>query len=137
MDKSISKTPLERKLGLKDDFKCLIINANSDYMAWLEDLKLLLDINEKSDGSGYDFIQLFSMQFSDLEKDFSGLKQYLKKDGMLWICWPKGSSNLQIDLNREGVRDYVLQSGLVDIKVASIDETWSGLKFVYRTSDRD
>ena len=28
------------------------------------------------------------------------------------------------------------KAGLVDVKVAAIDETWSGQKFVYRKGDR-
>ena len=34
------------------------------------------------------------------------------------------------------VRDIGLKSGLVDVKVCAVDETWSGLKFVYRLKDR-
>jgi hypothetical protein len=34
------------------------------------------------------------------------------------------------------VRDIGLKSGLVDVKVAAVDETWSGLKFVFRLKDR-
>jgi hypothetical protein len=55
---------------------------------------------------------------------------------MLWISWPKGSSNVQTDLNENTVIAIGLRNGLVDVKVAAIDETWSGLKFVYRLKDR-
>ena len=55
---------------------------------------------------------------------------------MLWLSWPKGSSKIYTDLKREPVRDFVLAVGLVDVKVAAIDDDWSGLKFVYRLKDR-
>jgi len=34
------------------------------------------------------------------------------------------------------VREIGLANGLVDNKVAAIDDTWSGLRFVYRRADR-
>ena len=60
----------------------------------------------------------------------------LKKDGMLWVSWPKGSSKMLTDLKENVVRHIGIQTGLVDIKVVAIDDTWSGLKFVYRFADR-
>jgi hypothetical protein len=43
---------------------------------------------------------------------------------------------LKSDLNENTVRDIGLAHGLVDVKVAAIDQDWSALKFVYRTKDR-
>ena len=40
------------------------------------------------------------------------------------------------DLTENVVRDFALESGLVDVKVAAVDERWSGLKLVFRLSDR-
>lgn len=50
----------------------------------------------------------------------------------LWVSWPKKSSGMQTDLTEQNFRDLILPIGWVDIKVAAIDETWSGLKFVRR-----
>lgn len=54
----------------------------------------------------------------------------------MWVSWPKGSSSSPTKLNRDFIREYMLDNGLVDVKVATIDEDWSGLKFVYRLKDR-
>ncbi|MCB0620601.1 MAG: DUF3052 family protein, partial [Saprospiraceae bacterium] len=64
------------------------------------------------------------------------LHPLLAKDGLLWVSWPKGGSGLETDLKRDPIREYLLAQGLVDTKVASVDEQWSGLKFVYRLKDR-
>jgi hypothetical protein len=37
-----------------------------------------------------------------------------------------------IDLTDNGIRDLVLPTGFVDVKVAAVDENWSGLKFLRR-----
>jgi len=43
---------------------------------------------------------------------------------------------METDLNENIVREIGLKNGLVDIKICAVDETWSGLKFVYRLKDR-
>jgi hypothetical protein len=55
---------------------------------------------------------------------------------MLWVSWPKGSSDVTTDLTENAVREIGLANGLVDVKVCAVDETWSGLKFVRRVKDR-
>ncbi len=64
------------------------------------------------------------------------VKPALKKSGILWVSWPKGASKIQTDLKREPIREHLLKTGLVDIKVCAVDEDWSGLKFMYRKEDR-
>jgi hypothetical protein len=60
------------------------------------------------------------------------LRDAITRDGMLWVVWPKGVGEIgQGDVQRAG-----LDAGMVDVKVASISETLSGLKFVFRLRDR-
>jgi hypothetical protein len=40
------------------------------------------------------------------------------------------------DLSENVVREIGLRHGLVDVKVAAVDEVWSGLKFVRRVVNR-
>lgn len=81
-------------------------------------------------------IHYFTKNKSALSEDFLKLKEALLPDGALWISWPKGASKVPTDLNENVVREIGLRSGLVDVKVAAIDEIWSGLKFVFRLKDR-
>ena len=69
-------------------------------------------------------------------RDFAKLAAKLVSNGMLWIAWPKKSSGVKTDLSEDRVRQIGLDAGLVDVKVCAIDDTWSGLKFVYRLKDR-
>lgn len=50
----------------------------------------------------------------------------------LWLSWPKRASNVPTDLTEQSFRDILLPMGWVDTKVAAIDQTWSGLKFLRR-----
>ncbi len=71
-----------------------------------------------------------------LVRELKRLKKILEKDGVLWISWPKKSAKTASDLDGNVVRREGLAAGLVDVKVCAVDETWSGLKFVYRLKDR-
>jgi hypothetical protein len=51
---------------------------------------------------------------------------------MLWVSWPKKSSNLFRDLTEDGIRKVCLPMRLVDVKVCAVDADWSGLKLMRR-----
>jgi len=87
----------------------------------------------------FGFIQVFCRTESELAPAIPALKRLLASDGMLWISWPKMLKSRKPtpgELNEAKVRAFGLAGGLVDVKVCAIDETWSGLKFVFRLEDR-
>ena len=136
MDSGYSKTPLEKKLGLKDGFTVKIVKAPVYYSKWLSSLNIDLSKSVQNKSQSVDFIHVFCKTMQDLESAIQKHKTLLKYQGMLWVSWPKGSSAISTNLKRELIRDYVLANGLVDVKIAAIDNDWSGLKFVYRLKDR-
>jgi hypothetical protein len=56
--------------------------------------------------------------------------------GALWIAWPRKAAGHVSDVTENGIRAAVLPLGLVDVKVAAIDDDWSGLKIVWRVEKR-
>jgi hypothetical protein len=64
----------------------------------------------------------------------------IERDAMVWVIWPKKSSDRfksgPRDLTEDTIRQHALDLGVVDVKVCAVDETWSGLKLVYRLADR-
>lgn len=122
------------KLGVKLGMEMVILNAPNGYDQTLGNLPDGVKISKSLQPSSW--IQYFVTQRFKLESDFPKLKQILSKDGALWISWPKKSSGIVSDLDENIVMKIGLENGLVDIKVIAVDETWSGLKFVYRLKDR-
>ncbi|MBT8266457.1 MAG: DUF3052 domain-containing protein [Bacteroidia bacterium] len=131
-----SGTPLDKKLGLKTGFLCSIYNAPESYLNWLKSLEFDLIYPARIRDRSLDFFHGFCTTYSDLETIITKYKSAIKMNGSFWVSWPKGSSKIPTELNRDLIRSYVLEIGLVDVKVAAIDENWSGLKFVYRLKDR-
>jgi len=130
-----SQKSLVEKLGIKGGCKILILHAPDNYERVLGILPPDIVVTNRLRGE-IDFIQFFTEDSKELQKKFPALKKALAQNGILWISWPKGSSGVSTDLNGNIVRDIGLSHGLVDVKIAAIDETWSGLKFVYRLKDR-
>lgn len=129
-----SGTPLIRKLGIKPGFRLLVVNGPANYTELLGELPT--EAMVVTTPQEVEFIHLFAADAAMLEEHLDKLIEWLIPTGMLWISWPKGASGLQTDLNRERVRERVLQTDLVDTKVCSIDETWSALKFMIRRDRR-
>ena len=132
-----SGTPLAKKLGLKANDKVMLYNQPEHYFKLFTDLPFAFEVSESFKPQSVDFIHLFVVWFDELKSILDAFKNALDKDGMIWISWPKGTSNLETDLKRDIIREHLLSMGLVDVKVAAIDKDWSGLKFVYRIKDRD
>jgi hypothetical protein len=82
------------------------------------------------------FIHAFFLRSRQLAVQFPELKAALAYNGIMWISWPKKASKVETDLNENIVRQMGLDTGLVDVKVAAVDDIWSGLKFVYRLEER-
>lgn len=132
-----SGTPLAKKLGIKEGFKIMLYNQPEHYFNLFADLPNNLVQLEEGQSQSVDFVHLFCTSFEVLKTISKKYKSCLKPNGLLWISWPKGTSNIKTDLKRDSIREYMLSIGLVDVKVAAIDNDWSGLKFVYRLIDRN
>lgn len=133
-----SKKPLFKKLGIKEDNRILVINYSSDYHILVEMKGLSVEYKvDPASIKKYDFIHLFCKKNIELVKYAPIAKKAMTIDGMLWVSWPKKASGFKSDLNDMVVRNHLLHEiGLVDIKVAAVDDFWSALKFVYRLKDR-
>jgi hypothetical protein len=130
-----STKPLIAKLGITPKQSVLFLHAPKDYQDKLGDLPAGIKLH-KSIRPHLDFIQFFVKSTAELHTYFPLLKESLKQQGCLWISWPKQKAKMLTDLNENIVREIGLEYGLVDVKVCSVDEIWSGLKFVFRLRDR-
>lgn len=131
-----SKNPLWKKLGIKEGYNCYLFQSPENYFELLEEIPEGSDFTDDLSNAPYDFQHTFVTQLAELEGNWMQWKKSLKKDGSFWISWPKGGSKISTDLNGNIVREFGLKGGLVDVKVCAVDEDWSGLKFMYRKTDR-
>ena len=134
MTAGYSGTPLPTKLGIKAGSRVLLIAAPTGFS--LGAIPPDATVHTRRGSAPYDVIVAFTPKHRALVMRFESLMTVLTSAGGLWICWPKKASGMQTDLGEGGVREHGLDCGLVDVKIAAIDDTWSGIKFVRRLADR-
>ena len=111
------------------------MNAPHDFQSELGELPENVQFIKRP-AKSLDIILLFVLTERALTRDFAKLAATLVSNGMIWIAWPKKISGVATDLSEQLVREIGLSAGLVDVKICAINDTWSGLKFVYRLKDR-
>ncbi|MES2003094.1 MAG: DUF3052 domain-containing protein [Bacteroidota bacterium] len=127
-----SGTPLLKKLGIKPEMKIRLINPPGNY----HDL-LGADIRKQLVKTGNaDFAHVFAISRQELQKQFAELIQQLPATAMIWISWYKKSANMPTDITENVIREIVLPTGWVDVKVCAVSDLWSGLKIVKRLAER-
>ena len=132
-----SGTPLAKKLGIKPGFLVQVFNAPKPYLEFFHEFPDEVVLVNSSESVEVDFIHIFATTFKELESGLEIAKPNLKKNGILWISWPKKSSKIPTEIDKFTVMKAGQDSGLVDTKVAAIDDQWSGHKFMYRLKDRN
>lgn len=132
----MAATTLYKKLGIKENSRILVLNSPQNYVAFFNEFPPNVEIIINCKVKEIQFIHIFVKTLKELEHNYYLAKSSLAKNGMLWISWPKKTSNIETELDKFSIMNYGLNHGLVDTKVASINENWSGHKFVYRLKDR-
>jgi hypothetical protein len=135
-----SGRPLPEKLGYKVGMRAAFLGlppeleelANSVAFASVERGDWL----KKPPAKTFDLIHAFTTSRAELDAGLAKLQAALQPDGMMWISWPKKASKVPTDVTEDRVREAALRLDLVDVKVAAVDEKWSGLKLVIRKERR-
>ena len=130
-----SGTPLAKKLGITEGRSVALVGAPPAFAETaLADLPAGVSIKPKA--AAADVVIAFFTRRADLERRVVALGKHVFPAGGLWIAWPKRSSGVRTDITEDTIRDIALPLGLVDNKVCAIDDTWSGLRLVWRKERR-
>lgn len=135
MSAGYSGTPLPRKLGIKPGDRVGLLQAPAGFRDLLGELPPDVQVRARLRGP-LDVILFFTTSRRELGRRIDALRRALDPAGGLWIAWPKRASGVSTDMTEDVVRAVALPLGLVDNKVAAIDQTWSALRLVVRLRDR-
>lgn len=131
MKSNIGRTPLLRKLGIKEgDHVCLISPCNT-LQGELTTIHLVTN-----DTSPLDYAHVFANKYEEMHDGIKACRARIKPDGMIWASWYKKSSKKQDEVNEDVIREIAFTMDLVDVKVCAIDSDWSALKLVIRKALR-
>jgi len=136
-----SGTPLPAKLGLKDGMVAAFIALPPELDELTEAVSFagvdrLTEWSAISGSQKYDAVHAFTRQRAEIEDGLAHIETAIKRDGMVWVSWPKKASKVPTDVTEDVIRSEALKRDLVDVKVAAVNEIWSGLKLVIRKDRR-
>jgi hypothetical protein len=119
------------KLGLRPGLRLGLVNRPADW-----------DLAEPPDGLAdagtgpADVLIAFFTASAGLAAELPSLARRVYPDGAVWTAWPRRAAGHRSDITDNVIREIALPLGLVDVKVAAIDEDWSGLRLVWRAKNR-
>lgn len=120
--------PLAQKLGIKPNTSVALINAPDGFERTLGSLPPRATVR-RGVRDDTNITLWFVRSRAEVDANIDRMKPRAAGGG-LWILWPKKTG--KADINQIVVRRIGLAHGLVDFKIASVNATWSGLRFTLR-----
>jgi hypothetical protein len=122
---------LGKKLQLKPSHQLLLLNAPESFaQALAAEGYTFTRTDEDAPAVGvYDAVQLFVRSKEELGHFAPQAVAVLKPEAMLWIAYPKKSSGIKTDLNRDHGWSTMTDAGYAGVRQVAIDDTWSALRF--------
>ena len=125
----MAQKQLYEKLRLKAGQTVVVLNPPHNYIDILGSIpEAVVFVDTPNDGK-VDFVHLFIKNRAELDEFIDKALQVIKYDGMFWISYPKGSSKVKTDVNRDSLWELLLQKGIRPVMQVSIDSTWSAIRF--------
>ncbi len=134
-----SGTPLWKKLVLHPGERLLLIDAPAGWsIPELPDgVSITHEQGTRCGDTPADAIVAFYPDLAALRAGIPLLAPRVFPAGGIWAAWPRRAGGHDSDIRDEDIRAVALPLGLVDVKVAAINEDWSGLRLVWRRELRD
>jgi hypothetical protein len=120
---------LARKLGLKPGLRVVLVNCPDGWDA-------IPDASPDKGTVPADIIIVFFTAAVEIPAVLPDLARRIYPAGAIWAAWPRRAGGHRSDITDNVIRSHALPLGLVDVKVAAIDDDWSGLRLVWRVSNR-
>lgn len=119
---------MAQKLQIRDGHRVLIVNPPKGYKeSTVRGLSKKIVVLKEA-RAPVDIIQIFVTSKKELGEQLGRLKPLLDPKGILWVTYPKGTSKIQADINRDSIRQQAQTLGLEAVAIFSVDNDWSALR---------
>ena len=123
------ETTLAKKLGIKPGYRLLIVNAPEGYLQMAGPLPEGVTVATAPGGQTFDVVQVFVRDKSDIDSYGPQALNAAKPGGLVWFTYPKKTSGVKTDVNRDTGWDALTSAGWTTVAQVSIDDTWSAGRF--------
>ena len=127
---------LAQKLGYAPGQRACLVDAPAGYADLFEGPLAGVTFVEDPARGPLDLVHVFAAAYAGLPETLAYYRRQVEPAGAIWVSWPKKSSGVTSDVDGDAIRKAAFPLGLVDVKVCSVDATWSALKLVVRRSER-
>ncbi|MEZ0093397.1 DUF3052 domain-containing protein [Streptacidiphilus sp. EB129] len=134
-DTGYSGTPLARKLRIKEGHRVALVHPPKGWEI-PEPPPGVVVLSGAGPVTDADVTVAFFTSAEQLRAEAAGLVAALRPTGCLWIARPRTAAGHRSDITETLLRELLLPTGVVDVKVAALGTDWSGLAFVWRVVNR-
>ena len=113
-----------KKMKHKEGMESVVLNAPEDIEGEFIGVGFSNQIGSTKPG----FTLLFIRDREEAEACFKPIAETVEHDSLLWVAYPKGSSKIKTDINRDSLWKLVEPQGYRPVAMVSIDSTWSGMR---------
>jgi len=133
MPAGYSGTPQAKKLGIKADQR-VSLDAAPDGWSLTDPPAGLIFVGALESA---DIVISFVRSGNEIPARLPQLAPRIFPNGALWVAWPRRAGGHSSDITDTVVRQNALPLGLVDVKVAAMDDDWSALRLVWRIVNQE
>ena len=120
-----------KKLNYKNQESIFIANAPESFKNEMKAMAKVAAI--KTDWKGarsIDFFMGFVTRQSEVDSIAKSVGPLMSEDGLLWLCYPKGTSKkYTCEFNRDTGWTELGKAGYEPVRMVAVDEDWSALRF--------
>ena len=121
---------LREKIGWKPGLKVLLVGLADGLTDPFEGVEhTSVKAGKPAPMGKFDVLLGFALDAAMLQRIAPVLLGSAVEDAKLWICYPKGSSKVKTDLNRDAGWGPMFDAGWIVVAIASVDATWSAVRF--------
>jgi len=124
----MSQTILE-KLQLQNEKNILIQGLPSSIEKQFNKLSFAKNLTPLLKSRKIDFALVFAVSENQLNGILNDIMPALKEDSKLWVAYPKLTSKITTDLNREGSWSLLADADYENVEQVSLDHVWHAVYF--------
>jgi Bacteriocin-protection, YdeI or OmpD-Associated len=125
----MSNQSLFEKLQLKDEKNLLIQGIPSSIEKQFAKLTYAKNVTPLLKSKKVEFALVFALSQQQLNNVLKEVFPALSAETKLWVAYPKTSSKIVSDLNRDCSWDLLIKNGYESVRQVAVDNVWSAIRF--------
>jgi hypothetical protein len=122
-----SDKTIAEKMHLKPGMTILVLDPPKGYLDTMGPLPENVRMAQSPEGD-IDVVQIFVRSMGEFESQIERLRPVLKPSSIIWATYPKGTSGIETDLNRDIIWRRAKDLGMEASANFAVDEVWSAMR---------